>query len=145
MIRAYTPKDAGAAVEIWAAASALAHPFLSPAFQKKERRLMRDVFLPQSETWVWEAEGTVAGFISLSGNEVGAIFIDPEHQRTGIGRALMDHARDRHGDLEVEVFRRNHGGRAFYEHLGFKEIGRYFHPETGFEMIRLRLEAGAGQ
>ena len=120
MIRRYRPQDCEPVLSVWAAASALAHPFLSEGFLEQERQDIRNVYLPRAETWVWEADGHVVGFISLRGNEVGAVFVDPRFQRSGIGWALLDHARALRGDLEVEVFSENRIGRAFYAKYGFE-------------------------
>lgn len=144
MIRKYQPADCEDVLKVWAKASALAHPFLSKEFIELERHNIPKVYLPNAETWVWEADGRVVGFISLLGNEVGAIFVDPEFHRTGIGQALIDRARALRGDLEVEVFKRNLSGRAFYEKLGFKLMHQKVHDQTGFEVMRLRLAANTG-
>jgi putative acetyltransferase len=101
------------------------------------------VYLPKAESWVWQAEGHVVGFISLLGNEVGAIFVDPRFHRSGIGRALMERARTLRGELEVEVFERNLLGRAFYAKLGFELMHQKVHKQTGFEVMRLRLAANS--
>lgn len=117
----------------------MAHPFLSREFLEQERHNIPKVYLPMAETWVWDTDGRVVGFISLLGNEVGAIFVDPACQGTGIGRALMDKARALRGNLEVEVFTRNLGGRAFYAKYGFELMHQKVHEQTGFELMRLRL------
>ena len=44
-------------------------------------------------------------------------------------------------DLEVEVFEKNLLGRAFYARLGFELMHQSAHNQTGFEVMRLRLEA----
>jgi putative acetyltransferase len=119
----------------------VAHPFLSEEFLELERHNIPNVYLPNAETWVWVADGQVIGFISLLGNEVGAIFVDPKFHRAGIGRALMDRARALRGALEVEVFARNLLGRKFYTKLGFEPMHQKRHDQTGFEVIRLRLAA----
>jgi putative acetyltransferase len=119
----------------------LAHPFLSQDFLDLERHNIPNVYLPKAETWVWEADGHVVGFISLLGNEVGAIFVDPEFHRSGIGRALMDRARAVRGALEVEVFERNLLARAFYAKQGFEFMHQKVHDQTGFVVLRLRLAA----
>jgi putative acetyltransferase len=99
------------------------------------------VYLPNAETWVWELDGRVVGFISLLGNEVGAIFVDPKVHGVGIGRALMDHARGLREELEVEVFKANVIGRAFYARYGFELMQEKVHDQTGLDMMRLMLAA----
>lgn len=59
----------------------------------------------------------------------------------GIGRALIDRARALRGDLEVELFKANAVGRAFYEKYGFEQVHERVHEPTGFELLRLRLPA----
>lgn len=141
MIRKYRPEDCDEVLSVWSAATALAHPFLSERFLEFERREIRNVHLPKAATWVWEADGHVVGFISLLGNEVGAVFVDPRFQRAGIGWALMDHARALRGELEVEVFRDNRIGRTFYAKYGFEPMLQRVHEPTGFQVVRLRLAA----
>jgi len=141
VIRKYQPADCDDVLNVWARASAVAHPFLSQEFLDLERHNIPNVYLPKADTWVWEADGHVLGFISLLGNEVGAIFVDPGFHRSGIGRALIHQARALQGDLETEVFERNLLGRAFYAKLGFAPVHQKVHNQTGFEVIRLRLTA----
>ncbi|MCA9926278.1 MAG: GNAT family N-acetyltransferase [Anaerolineales bacterium] len=141
MLRKYQTEDLEDVLTVWATASAIAHPFLSTAFLAGERHNIATLYLPNSETWVWEAEGRAAGFISLLGNEVGGLFVDPALHRMGIGQALMDHARTLHGDLEVEVFKANLIGRRFYEKYGFVLMHELIHEETGQAALRLRLAA----
>jgi putative acetyltransferase len=140
-IRKYQPADCEAVLRVWARASAVAHPFLSQEFLELERHNIANVYLPNAETWVWEADGHVVGFVSLLANEVGGIFVDPEFHRSGIGRALMDRARALRGELEVEVFARNFLGRAFYAKLGFELMYEKVHDQTGLAIMRLRLAA----
>lgn len=143
MIRKYQPADCEPLLNAWERASAMAHPFLSEDFMEQERRAIPEVYLPNAETWVWEADGQVLGFISLLGHEIGGLFVDPDHHRLGIGRKLIDKARSLRGDLEVEVFEKNLMGRAFYEKMGFEPMQRKVHDQTGFEILRLRLAGNA--
>jgi putative acetyltransferase len=108
---------------------------------EEERRNITNVHLPKAETWVWQSGGRVVGFISLLGNEVGAIFVDPKFQRAGIGRALMDHARELRTELELEVFTDNAMGRAFYAKYGFELMQEKVDDQTGLDVMRLRLAA----
>jgi putative acetyltransferase len=139
LIRKYETRDLEELLETWSRASAIAHPFLSREFLELERHNIPNVYLPNAETWVWDANGSVIGFIALLGNEVGAIFVDPEHHKAGIGRCLMDHARKLRGHLEVEVFKRNDIGRKFYAQYGFELMHEAIHDQTGLEVLRLQL------
>ena len=145
MIRTYQPDDCDEGLAVWAAATAIGHPFLDEDFLEQERREIRNVHLPRAETWVWEADGRIVGFISLLGNEVGAVFVDPGSQRSGIGHALMDHARTLRGELEVEVFKENTIGLAFYARYGFQPLLERVHESTGLPVVRLRAAPAAPQ
>lgn len=77
MIRAYQSTDLEELVCVWEAASALAHPFLPREFMELERKDIAHVHLPHADTWVWDVDGRVVGFVALLGREVGALFVDP--------------------------------------------------------------------
>ena len=139
MIRKYNKDDLAELLATWAAASSIAHPFLTEEFLASERENIPDLYLPNAETWVFEADGQVVGFIALIGTEVGAIFVHPDQQRDGVGSMLMNKAKALREELEVEVFVKNTIGRAFYEKHGFTVIEEKVHEATGNELLRLRL------
>lgn len=140
-IREYVPEDLPDVLAAWESASRVAHPFLTKAFLEQERYDIPNVYLPNAETWVAEQEGKVVGFIALLGEEVGAIFVDPSCQGTGVGRDLMDKAQALRGDLEVEVFEANAIGRRFYDRYGFMPVGQSIHEQTGQSLLRLKFTA----
>ncbi len=140
MIRAYQPDDLFAVQEVWYQASLVAHPFLEDDFLMLERKRIADVYMPLAETWVYVLNEEVIGFLSLIEHEVGAIFVHPDQQNKGMGRALMDHACTQSATLELDVFKANAIGRRFYERYGFMPLKEHIHEETGNLLIRLRLE-----
>ncbi len=137
MIRSYKRDDLNDLLDTWYAASQVAHPFLPEEFFAAERENIPHIYLPMADTFVYENEGTVVGFIALIGNEVGAVFVHPEFHGQGMGRALMDHARQLRGNLEVEVFKANRIGRDFYRRYGFSFMEEHIHEETGEPLLRL--------
>jgi putative acetyltransferase len=139
MIRAYRSSDCTAVLDVWAAASAVAHAFLPKEHLAAERRDIAELHLPAAQSWVWVAGEHVVGFIAMVGNEIGGLFVDPAHHGRGIGRALVDHVRKSHDELEVEVFKENALGRAFYAAYGFVEDHEGVHSATGFKVLRLSL------
>ena len=139
MIRAYQDADLDGLLDVWYRASLIAHPFMDDTFLTQERINIAKVYIPVAETWVYVSRARVVGFISLIGNEVGAIFVDPASQGKGIGRALMDHASATRKTLEVEVFKANPIGRRFYNRYGFTFEREEVHEQTGQPVLRLRL------
>lgn len=140
MIRPYNDDDLDDLLDVWHQASLLAHSFLPPGFLENERQQIIEVWLPITETVVYEADGRVVGFLSLIGNEVGAIFVDPGSHGNGIGRALMDVARDSRPFLELNVFEANSIGRRFYDAYGFEVVGRHMNEAARQPELRLRLQ-----
>ena len=122
-------------------ATRLAHPFMTDEFIAQERINTVEIYLPNTDTWVLEIDHYVYGFIALMGNEVGAIFLQPEYHGQGAGKALMDKAQEIHGDLEVEVFKNNAIGREFYSRYGFSLLEEKTHEPTGQQVLRLRFTA----
>lgn len=139
MIREFRADDLEPVLDVWCRASIVAHFFLPDGFFAAEREMLRSRWLPSADTTVYVAEKKVVGFLSLIGNEVGGLFVDPEYQRRGIGRALMDGAREVCPILELSVFEENHAGLSFYRAYGFDVIGRQINDGTGQPELRLRL------
>jgi putative acetyltransferase len=142
LIRQYVESDLDGVLSSWESASKIAHPFLKEEFLETERYNIPNVYLPNTDTWVAEVEGNVVGFIALMGNEVGALFLDPKFHGNGIGKSLMDKARELHETLEVEVFKANSIGREFYDRYGFKLLSESIHEPTSQEVLRLKFVYG---
>lgn len=136
-LRQYQGSDLEAVLNSWEVATRLAHEFMSDAFIAQERKNVAEIYLPNTDTWVVEIDGEVRGFIALMGNEVGAIFLQPEFHGIGAGKALMDKAQALHGDLEVEVFKANSIGCEFYLRYGFELLKETLHESTGQPLLRL--------
>ena len=137
-IRKFYHQDIEDLLSVWENASRLAHTFLSEEFLQQERENIANLYLPKAETWVIEVQGRVVGFISLLGNEVGGLFLQPEFHGRGLGWALMLKAVELRGDLEVEVFEKNHIGRKFYNSFGFVKIAEKLEEETGENLFCLK-------
>jgi len=138
MICPYKVEDTKAVLDIWFEASLLAHPFLSDSFMQQERINTRDIYLPNTNTWLYWENDQPVGFIAMMKNEVGAIFVKPRFHGKGIGTKLMDMVAGLHQELEVEVFEKNEIGRAFYDKYGFNLMNRHIHEATGNYLLRLK-------
>lgn len=140
IIRQYVAADLNAVLDSWEVATRLAHPFMIDEFIAQERINVAEIYMPNTDSWVVEVGTKVQGFIALMGNEVGALFLQPECHGKGMGKALMDKAQYLHGELEVEVFEENTIGRAFYAKYGFTLIEEKMHQPTGQKVLRLKFK-----
>jgi GNAT superfamily N-acetyltransferase len=96
--------------------------------------------------WVWEEAGRIVGFsiVSVLDQNVWALFVDPGHDKKGIGSALhfvmMDwyfQQTDRDIWLSTSPGTRAEG---FYRQAGWRETGAYGKGEIRFEMSRKEWE-----
>ena len=138
MIRKYNENEIPKLLEIWEAAALIAHPFLSKDFHEMVKKAMRDMYLPNSDTWVYEKNGSIIGFIAMLNNEIGGLFVDPNQQAKGVGTSLVHYMTQFHDTLEVEVFEENNIGKPFYEKYGFKVIKEYVMEETKQKVLRMK-------
>ncbi len=138
IIRKYRDSDLEVLLSSWENGSKLAHPFLTTELLATTRKNIPIVLLPKSETWVCEYNSEVVGFISLIGNEIAALFVQPEHHGIGLGRALVDKAFELHESLEVEVFKVNSIGLQFYLKYGFVTFLEKIHEITNKKVFRMK-------
>lgn len=139
MIREYRESDIDQILDIWLSASIKAHDFVGPAFWKSKVSEMRNVYIPASETFVYEADEQVAGFYCLYGSTLAAIFVSPSLQGQGIGSALMDDAKSRRSCLQLSVYSENTPSINFYKQHGFISLGEQVDELTGHPEFIMEL------
>lgn len=137
MIRKHKTHDLEGIIDVWYQASTLAHPFLDDDFVEKVKVDMRELYIPNSETWVYVEDENIIGFIGMQGNEIGGLFVLPSHHSKGIGSQLVNFILTKHEDLEV--FKANTIGRAFYDKYGFKTTKEDIHDEIGQPLLRMKF------
>lgn len=95
-------------------------PFLPDIFTpEQDLAYFRDQLLPNAETWVWEEDGALCGYVAFKPGWVEHLFIHPDHQGRGIGPALLDKAMENRTERRLWTFQKNARARAFYEKRGF--------------------------
>lgn len=131
MIRAYGENDREAVLDIWLQASIRAHDFVAREYWESQLDNMRRRYLPAAENHVYVNGAKIVGFYSLYGDTLAALFVLPEHQGHGIGKALLDHAKARRARLTLTVYSENAASHGFYLSQGFTVIGEQIDRHTG--------------
>lgn len=137
MIRKFKETDTEELVDIWYEASVIAHSFIPAEMWEVHKDEVRKRYLPQSETWVAEENGSLCGFIAKQGNYIGGLFIAPAQQGRGIGTTLMGRVKMDQEILHVGVYKKNIDAQRFYLKNGFRYAGTEVQEETGEIVINM--------
>ncbi len=125
-LRPAAPTDAPPLAELFLRSRSTAMPWLViPHDAAATYGWMQHVVLPRQRVWVAEVVQVHGperpdGFLAMDGMWVEHLYVDPGAQRTGVGTALLDAAKDHSpSQLWLHVFLRNMSARRFYERAGF--------------------------
>jgi putative acetyltransferase len=120
MIREFNPSDKQQVLDLWYDSVIVAHNFIPAYYWEMAKEKVEKEYLGISKTWVYEENGKIRGFISiLSGDTIGALFVEPEKQNKGIGSALIECVKEKYSFLVLSVYRKNKKAISFYEKHGF--------------------------
>ena len=123
---------------VWLSASLQAHDFVPRDYWMSNEEAMRNIYLPASENYAFIEDGELRGFISLNGDRVEALFVDPEYQGRGIGHLLLDRAKTLRRMLTLSVYEDNGRAVRFYRQNGFAVTGRRVDEGTGCSELSMK-------
>lgn len=123
LIRPYRNEDFDAVVILWR----VAREKSLPDFQREKGHFFyedQDYFqhriLTTNRVWVVEMDNRPVAFMAINNDFIDQLYIHPDYQRRGIGRALLDFAREQSPDhLWLYTLQVNIQARSFYEKNGF--------------------------
>ncbi len=133
--------DIDAILTVWLDASVKAHDFIESSFWQSQLDNMRDVYLPNSDVWVFELNAQVVGFYALHNNTLAAIFVAPQQQGRGIGKQLLNHAKQQRNELHLTVYKANEPSCRFYRSQGFTLVREQADSHTGHTELLLHFTA----
>lgn len=110
---------------LWRASVEATHDFLGPADVERITEYVPDALREVPLLAVArDAGGGALGFAGADGRRLEMLFVAPEARGRGVGTALLAHATRRWNVRLVDVNEQNPAARSFYEHRGFRVIGR---------------------
>ncbi|MGQ7296914.1 GNAT family N-acetyltransferase [Quadrisphaera sp. KR29] len=120
-LRPATAQDAPRVAALLRTSKETAMPWLAVVHTPAEDLAwVASVLLVRHTTTVAEDGDDVVGVLATSPGWVDQLYVDPDHQGRGVGRALLERAKaGSAGDLQLWTFARNARARAFYEGAGF--------------------------
>ena len=133
MIRKLENKDINIIMDIWLKSTIKAHNFIDENYWRKNYNNVKNIYIPISDTFVYEDNGSIKGFISIINNDfIGALFVDVNSQGMGIGSKLIDHVINIYDNLSLSVYKDNENAFNFYKNKNFKILSEEINKETKF-------------
>ncbi len=121
MIRNLKNDDIDIVMELWKESTIEAQNFIPDSYWLENYDNVKNNYLPNSDTYVYEEDGEIKGFVSLIENIfIGGLFIRVDSQRKGIGSKIIDFLKADHDKLQLAVYDRNVRAMNFYLKSGFK-------------------------
>jgi GNAT superfamily N-acetyltransferase len=119
-MRRTTGADAAAVAEVFLASFKATYLFPLAHTDDEVRDWVREVMVATRESWVAVEDDRVVGWMVVGPGELDQLYVAPERLGRGIGRRLLEVARERSPDgLTLYTFQVNARARRFYERNGF--------------------------
>lgn len=119
MIRKFQKPDIHRVADIWLSANREAHDFISAQYWRDHFEFVKEMIL-QAEVYVYESgNGTIQGFVGLSGDYIAGIFVCAEAQSNGIGSMLLNFVKNGKNRLSLDVYQKNIRAVKFYQREDF--------------------------
>ncbi|MBZ9908976.1 GNAT family N-acetyltransferase [Mesorhizobium sp. B2-5-9] len=87
---------------------------------EQDLSFIRDIVLPNQQVTIAEADNDIIGFISVKGEWIEQLYLDPAWTGQGIGSRLVEEAAAILPVVKLYCFQANSGARRFYERHGFR-------------------------
>jgi len=136
-IRAYADRDCDDLVARWHETNRVTYRYVAEHQRHTladARAFFRGKILPSCAVWVAERSEDLVGLIAIDPPWIRQLAVFPEHQRRGVGTALLRRAREcSPAEVRLYTFQRNDKARAFYEKHGFHVVALGVSPAPELE------------
>ena len=119
MVRKLRNADVNKVADIWLDTNMKAHYFIPTQYWKSNFELVKELLL-QATVYIYEDNQEIQGFIGLNDEYIEGIFVSDEMQSQGIGKILLNYAKDKRNKLLLNVYQKNTRAISFYQREGFE-------------------------
>lgn len=132
MIRQCIDNDIDAVMQIWLNTNIQAHSFIFAYYWQNNFDIVKEM-LAHAEIYVHEDNCTkqMDGFIGLNNSYIEGIFVKETMQSKGIGKQLLNHAKEVKSTLKLSVYQKNEKAIKFYLREKFKIQSEKVDDNTG--------------
>lgn len=131
MIKNLRDNDIDIVMDLWKESTMEAQSFISDEYWLENYDNVKNNYLPDSDTYVYEEDGEIKGFVSLIENIfIGGLFLKIDSQRKGIGSKIIDFLKAEHDKLQLAVYDKNIRAMNFYVKSGFKILNTEIDEKT---------------
>lgn len=113
MIRDYREEDLDEVMDIWLNTNIQAHDFIPSKYWEDNYDEVKKM-MPQASIYVYVSENKIQGFIGLQESHIAGLFVRSHIQSNGIGRELLNFAKERNTQLSLHVYKENLKAMRFY-------------------------------
>ncbi|WP_326907665.1 N-acetyltransferase [Sedimentibacter sp. MB31-C6] len=137
MIRNFINSDLDSVMKLWLKTNIEAHGFIDKNYWHSNYETVKKM-LPDATILVYEDKGIILGFVGLMNSYIAGIFIDSDNQSKGIGRLLLECAKERNSELSLSVYKKNDRAVNFYLKEGFVPINEQIDENTNETEINMQ-------
>ena len=108
MIRSFENRDLDLLMSLWLDANLKAHNFISNTYWLDQFNTVKTA-ITDAEIYVYDENNSIMGFIGiLPSSYIAGLFIKEEYQRQGIGKQLLNKAKEMHSILTLAVYKKKY-------------------------------------
>lgn len=142
LIRPLAASDLDAISRVHYRACRIAYRCIGWAYSEDQ---VRRWYAGKLSQWDWGrvacADGRVVGYLAAIGGHVDQLFVDPDHQRAGIGRTLLGALLARGlRPATLHVFAFNAPARRLYDGFGFRPVAEWWNQQDNALELLYRLD-----
>ena len=115
-------------MEIWLEENENAHSFVKKQYWRQQCDFVKKA-LPNAMLFC-EGNMPIQGFLGVIDGYIAGLFVREAFQRRGVGKKLVNQAKEAFPVLTLDVFAKNTKAIAFYEAMGFCKKEEKIQPDT---------------